>query len=425
MLVRKFLHIAGIMLAKCPPLLALALNLRLRMWRLRVRLGSRRWAAQPDVNKTYWVDPKKIEYACVFDKLEEYDKYRYRGKVIGGNWDQRRIKFTERIGLFKGFEDRFKRGMNWRETEFYQQSLKVINNVSPLWGCRNQDELDERCKWLDRLFEEIKVDGYKPQSELPRGKQDSTYKYEDEVTVRIGHDGALLFEDGQHRLAIAKLLNIDKIPIKITARHSEWYQFRKEILEYARTNGGKIYQPITHPDLSDIPSMYGEERFELIRAHMPIRTGTLLDIGAHWGYFCHRFEELGLDCYAGESDTQAIYFLEKLKQAENRKFKVVRGSIFEYRDKADFDVVLALNIFHHFIKTEETFTKLVELLKRLNMKFMFFQPELPDSPQMQGAYKNFTPNEFVQFILDNSNLNEANYIGQTSDRRPIYRLQRL
>ena len=126
-----------------------------------------------------------------------------------------------------------------------------------------------------------------------------------------------------------------------------------------------------------------------------------------------------------ESDVQAAYFLEKLKVAENRKFKIILGSIFDYHDKADFDVVLALNIFHHFIKTEETYYKLIDLLKRLDMKVMFFQPELPASPQMRGAYQNLTCDEFVDFVLENSCLNEATCIGETENGRPVYRLRRV
>jgi 2-polyprenyl-3-methyl-5-hydroxy-6-metoxy-1,4-benzoquinol methylase len=421
----KITSFVGSVLSKYPRLLKLALNLRLKIWRLRVVLQSRRWADNPDVNNLYWVSPNKIEDALIFRKIGEYNKYKDRGKVIGGNWDRKRVKFTEfGARVLKGFDDRFIHGMSWEDTELYKFSLDCISKGFTIWNCRNKSELDARCKHLDYLFHTIKVNGYKCQKEISEQKG-GIYRDEDEVTVRIGRDGVLLFEDGQHRLAIAKLLQLDKIPVKITVRHSKWYSFRREILDYAKANGGKIYQPITHPDLANIPSAYSDERFDLIRAHLPMSRGTILDIGASWGYFCHKFEEIGFDCYAIESDAQAKYFLEKLKIAEDRKFRVIYSSIFDYHDKNDFDVVLALNVFHHFTKTEGTFLKLIELLKRLNVKFMFFQAELPDSPQMQGAYRNFIPNEFVQFILDNSSLNEAIYIGQTDDRRPIYRLQRL
>jgi len=57
------------------------------------------------------------------------------------------------------------------------------------------------------------------------------------------------------------------------------------------------------------------------------------------------------------------------------------------------------------------------------MKVMFFQPELATGRQIEGAYRNFGCEEFVEFILDNSMLTESKYIGKTLDNRPIYRLQ--
>jgi len=42
---------------------------------------------------------------------------------------------------------------------------------------------------------------------------------------------------------------------------------------------------------------------------------------------------------------------------------------------------------------------------------------------MKGAYRNFSAEEFVQFILDHSNLNDAVRIGETENKRPVYRLR--
>ena len=185
----------------------------------------------------------------------------------------------------------------------------------------------------------------------------------------------------------------------------------------------KLYHPVTHPDLSDIPSMYGHERFEIIKANLPFNGGDLLDIGAHWEYFCHRLEEEGFTCYAVESNAPSLYFMERLKVAENRRFTIIPKSIFDYTEKTDFDIVLALNIFHHFIKTERDFHHLIDLLRRIRTRAMFFQTEKPDSIQMEGAYRNFDYDEFVQFILEHSNLREAVKIGKTDDGRPLYRFQ--
>lgn len=400
--------------------MSLAKSLRFKMWQVRVKSRTSRWSDALDVNRTYWVNPDHIEYACI---LKRYDKYGDRGKVVGGKWDQKRVRFEE-LDVFRAFEDRFIYGRRWEETDFYRRIMNNISNGKPMWGCRNKIELNQRCKYLEWLYHDVKENGYRSQEVISREEKDP-YKGEDEITIRIGHEGALLFEDGRHRLAIAKLLNIDKIPIKVTARHSNWYQFRQEVIDYACTHRGKLYSAITHPDLSDIPTIHGEERFEIIKAHLPIQRGDLLDIGAHWGYFCHRFEEEGFNCYAIEEDATSRYFLEKLKKAENRKFKIIYGSIFDYHDKVNFDVVIVFNILHHFLKTEETYYKLIELLNRLDMKVMFFQAHLPDSPQMKGAYRNYDCDEFINFILENSRLNDVMYVNKAKDGRPIYRLQTI
>jgi len=380
----------------------------------------------PDPETTYWIDPRRIEHAIIIVGLNTNDKYRLRGGVIGGDWDLKTIRFTELgVGVFKGLEDRFLRGLTWEQTDFYRKVLDMISSGTHLWGCRNKAEWDARCQYLDSLYHDMKTNGYRSQRDIAL-QEGNPCKGEDEVTVRVGRDGDLLFEDGQHRLAIAKLLNMDKIPVRITARHAGWYRFRKEVLDYARTQPTKtLYHPVTHPDLADIPALYGNERFELINAHVPFKSGDLLDIGAHWGYFCHKFEEQGFNCYAVESHAPTQYFLKKLKVADNRRFTVIESSVFDYRDKVDFDIVLALNIFHHFLKTERDHDRLVDLLRRLRMKVMFFQTELPDSPQMAGAYRNFNCDEFVAFIIDNSVLKQATRIGETENGRPIYRLQAI
>jgi cyclopropane fatty-acyl-phospholipid synthase-like methyltransferase len=162
----------------------------------------------------------------------------------------------------------------------------------------------------------------------------------------------------------------------------------------------------------------------MIRKELSVEGGRLLDIGANWGYFCHKFEEIGFDCYAVEIERVNLYFLEKLKRAENRRFKIINKSIFEYQDieNSSFDVVLALNIFHHFLKDRASYYKLIDLLGKLKLGEMYFQPHCLGEPQMEGAYKNYSEEEFVKFILEASKLTKAELIGATQDGRKLYKL---
>lgn len=393
----------------------LARELRFRIWSILIRLKS---SDSLRVNKIIWVNPKDIEYIAI--KLKPH---LYMGKVIGGNWDKSAKRFED-SDVYKAFRRRFISGEDWNTTYFYKQVLSEIQKGNILWKCRNKKDFDKRLRKINGLYHTIKTNGYKSGKEVPEGYHPvyDPLLTEDEVTVNIGREGVLFFNDGRHRLSIAKILNLPKIPVKVVARHPDWVKLRKELYEFARKRQGKLYQPLTHPDLQDIPSRYGSFRFDLIGKNLSIKKGKVLDIGAQLGYFCHRFEEEGFDCYAVEYNLTYIYFLKKLKKAENRKFNIISKSIFDYNRDSEllFDIVLALNVFHHFLKTKRYYEELIRLLKRIRTKELFFQSHKYDEPQMKGAYKNFHPEEFAQFISKNTNL-KYEFIGKTEDNRKIYK----
>jgi hypothetical protein len=392
-------------------------------WELQALTGSLRgtYASGIDVDKTRWVSPQRI----VFSSLQEFNFRDFRGHIIGGDWDRLDKKFDD-LDVCVAFKQVCQEGKGWAETVFYQRVLGELNAGHVLWSCKDQRDLEQRCKSLESLFHSIQCEGYKSQRELfLAGRIQDPLEAEEEVTVSIGRHGDLLFCDGAHRLAIAKLLGVPRIPVKVAVRHPKWIKLRDELLHYAQEEGGKIYQPITHPDLDDIAAFHDcEDRFRLIKENMSVTSGRLLDIGAYLGYFCHRFEDEGFDCYAIEDDPMRVYFLERLARAENRKFKTIAGSVLDCREirNVHFTVVLALNIFHHFLKTPERYEKFIDLLKNLQTDELFFESHLADETQMQDAYKNYSPDEFVKLIMRNSNLKKADLIGTMKDGRPLYKL---
>lgn len=369
-------------------------------------------------HKIIWVNPKKIKFSL----KRHSNKYTKRGMVMRGDWDLEKKDISQSNKL-KAVKERFVKEKNWQETDYYKELLKDIEKGKIRYFCKDKSELDERFKRLDKLYENIRKEGYKTQKELNKNNTIDIY---DEITVSIGRKGELILVDGVHRFFIAKILGLKKIPTQIFIRHSKWHKFRTEILGYLRRRG-KIYAPLTHPDLQDISSTYTDGRWKMIEKNLPgNKKGKMLDVGAHWGYFCHKFEELGFECYAVENDTSYLYFLRRLKTAENKKFKVVEKSIFDCKEATNkkFDVILALSIFHHFLKEKKSYEKLVKFLNNLDMKMMFFEPHSTSESQMEGAYKNYSPEEFVRFIIDNSSLNKFKLIGRTEKNRPLYKIYR-
>jgi 2-polyprenyl-3-methyl-5-hydroxy-6-metoxy-1,4-benzoquinol methylase len=326
------------------------------------------------------------------------------------------------MDVWAAFQHRFVQGGRWDETAFYSRILDTIRRGIPKWRCRTAEEVDARFKQIDALFDEIKNEGYRSQLDIDPSMR---FGEEDEISVHIGREGDYLFVNGRHRLCIAKILKIDKVPVKVLRRHAKWVSFRKEILAYMeREKAKKLYAPVLHPDLADIPCVHGHDRMEILQAHIPPRSGTVLDLGAHWGYFCHRFEDLGFKCTAIESSPMHAYFMRKLKRAEQKKFDIVEGSVLNLNFADSYDVVLALNIFHHFLKQEDLHTGVIQLLGRLHAGVMFFEPHQPDEPQMQGSFRNYGPEEFVAFVKQHGHFASVSNIGWATNGRPMFKLVR-
>lgn len=372
-----------------------------------------------DVNKIIWVDPSKINLVC--EPKVRKGRLANCAEIAGGDWDKK-VKMFENLDIYLALKNRIEKGVPWTETQFYRRVATEIDQGNHLWKCRNREELDKRCFDIEKLYESIKKTGYKMKQELPNEINDPFWN-EDEVIVHIDRNGQLLFGDGRHRLAIAKIVGLNSIPVKVGRRHIDWVKFRSEILQYANEMyRGKVYHPLMHPDFRDIPTSHNFKRFEIIRKNLPPELGEVLDIGAHWGFMSHCFEELGYTCYAVENSPRDVYFLKKLRDAQNKKFEIIAMDILEYHDKKRFKIILALNIFHHFIKEKHQHDRLINFLQRIDTEIIFFQPHKIDEPQMVGSYRNYDCEEFVAFVLKHSRLRNALPIGEADDRRPIYKL---
>ena len=335
------------------------------------------------------------------------------------------MKFQEREA-YKGHYQHFIEGREWSETMFYQSILRQMENGMFKWGCSSESEFMLRCRQLDELYKDIKKNGFKTQKMLGKGeslKHRRIREVKDEINVAIDCDGSLIHCDGQNRLAIAKILKIKHVPVKIYHRHKDWLKFRKDILTYIKKElNGKAYQPLLHPDLSDVPSVWSDQRFEMIRQNLSIKKGTLLNVGAHWGYFCHRFEELGFQCTAMEDLNSNLYFMKKLKRAERLNFNIINETVVDYGDtenKFDFDIVLALDVFSKFgdMREEQIYTELRKIFKKIKASEIYFQvPEIGcmEKSQKDNKYFNhlFSSRELIETMIKITHLTSAEKIGE-------------
>lgn len=356
-------------------------------------------------HKIMWVNPIEIVYG---QKGEFYINY-FSGNVYDGDWDKEVYFFDEEMLFYKSYLKRLETG-SWESTEYYQHHLTQINNGIIKWSCSNKEEWDERCKRLDSIYKSMRDEGFVEDKIV-----------DDYISVNIGRNGEFIFNNGRHRLSFAKILKIEKIPVRVTVIHKQWFDFRERILIYALSMNNAIYTTMIHPDLQDFP-VTNADRFDLIKSYLNVKHKTVLDIGTHWGFMSFKFAEMNKTCFAVEVDKRYFYFLDKLNAISKHKINLIYQDIFEFvKINNKFDTVLAFAIFHHFLKKEDLYNKLIVMLKSLDMKEMFFQPHNPNENQMKNAYKNYNPKEFCEFIISNSCLTHYKKISE-SYNRPIYYL---
>jgi len=101
---------------------------------------------------------------------------------------------------------------------------------------------------------------------------------------------------------------------------------------------------------------------------------------------------------------------------------VLKGSLTEVGLPESIDVVLALNIFDHFLKTEEGLRELAAFLRWLDTRYLVFESHLPGDPQMATATHDMAPAEFVDWVRRTGGFATARSMGSAADGRPIYLL---
>ncbi|WP_124196879.1 hypothetical protein [Natrarchaeobius chitinivorans] len=153
--------------------------------------------------------------------------------------------------------------MSWEETALYEEHVRRISDGDPQRGPQTIEELEKECSDLDDLLATIEAEGYKSQRQLLQERptdtrtsnNDTFHPVLNEVAVNIGRNGELIKRgSGTHRLAVARALSLEAIPVLVRTRHANWQAIRDEIRAAGTPTdlGPQTRQYLTHPDLADI-----------------------------------------------------------------------------------------------------------------------------------------------------------------------------
>ena len=231
--------------------------LRHRREASRVAFASHRFNALASPTKIVLIPPHNI--VC---KLS-YDLDIYYGDILAGNWDiQRSIDMTA-SAKHHAIHERFVLNIPWEETGLFQSAYAVrFARGEILRGVDNVRDLAlEYTKRVDSLYDDMKLNGFVIAT-------DDSGRPKTLPHVHIGRDGQILFgNNGNHRLAIAKIIGLREIPCWVRGRHLEWQELREKVAAAVKANA-PISLPdglADHPDLKDLMDASGSAQTPVLK----------------------------------------------------------------------------------------------------------------------------------------------------------------
>jgi len=179
-------------------------------WKYLIKHGS----DTPSFNEILNVNPEEI--LLRLDQKTKIKKIsrirRMSGCVVNGDWDlhadNKSFQYKQ-----KAIAERYEEGKSWTETGIYEHKLNKLDEVTE----SSIVELEERYENLDEVYFDIRRAG------TLSSREDHL------ISVCIGRHGQLIHVgQGAHRLAIAKLLGLPKIPVRVGVVHPDGILHLKE-----------------------------------------------------------------------------------------------------------------------------------------------------------------------------------------------------
>ncbi len=213
---------------------------------------GRNYRAPLSPTKLYRVSPNEIERIPVEKPSLPIP---FITGVEDGDWDLETRRVRDDV-VYRAFKQRFDEGADWEETDYHAFMQDRLRDTSTEWsGYETMDDVRRRYESLDRLYRAINRNGYVPQHELQPDQQISFPSLNGtpvplppefrEIAAYVSRDGEFMWAAGMHRLCIAKLAAVERIPVRIRIRHEAWQRHRDAV------SRGDV-PPGTHPDTRDL-----------------------------------------------------------------------------------------------------------------------------------------------------------------------------
>lgn len=256
-----------------------------------------------------------------------YDPALRPGAVVGGDWDL--VNGTiEGSAYWIEYREALQGRRAWRETHAFESLMRRAESEHREWR-RRIFRRDVECliRGYEELYASMCANGCLTQRQLSR-ERGCAYRpvNTDDISVAVGRTGELLLCQGGHRVEAARALGIPQVPVWIGVRHTQWWEFRRSVVAQA-LHRGRVPDRLPHPDLETLPHAFDPAAVSpLVRQALAGERGLVVDLSPGWGSLLHLLEDDGFSCAAVSGDADERRFLERLREAGEKRFVVAAAS---------------------------------------------------------------------------------------------------
>lgn len=151
------------------------------------------------------------------------------GKII-----KKKSRFTDPITvteerIIKKCIQHWQYGLSWEKTGLIDELMNLILKHGSYDGCKSLEDVKRRYKRLDEIFYSVKKENkLKSRHEVTQ----NSFREEGGILIHLGPSNDLFFGgNGNHRLAMALILKLEKIPVQLGSVHINALEYLKELRE--------------------------------------------------------------------------------------------------------------------------------------------------------------------------------------------------
>jgi hypothetical protein len=172
----------------------------------RIRYGP----SAPRFAERLWVDPHDVQAFGLPATIWGSARVRH-------DWPARAIRPLDEDPVLRSAIARWRDGLPWEQTGEFEMMERTIERFGHHDGTRTREDIVRRCAQLDEVFRAIERERrVRPQAEVEPG----AFRELGGIGMHIGPGGApIRTNNGRHRFAMAWILGIERIPVRIGMVH--------------------------------------------------------------------------------------------------------------------------------------------------------------------------------------------------------------